>query len=367
MQTLGLHIDRPFLKAALLQKKRSGFKICALESSSLEEPGHVKLLYNSKFKGRLASGLSSKDLMLRSMELNIGNTKHVEAALAFQSEGTTHLNPIDTILVPHSIKKTGGKVEALLFTASREALRAHLEEFKKLHLDLDCIGSTGLALIHYVRWRAPNLSDAFLVDLGSSEWTCVWMENGQLKKSYSIGSGTEGLLAALWEDRKKILLPKEVEEIAKQIDLQQIKPNLNPHLSSKLSEIRQDLGKAILSFHRIANQRPIVFTGQIEAFGHLRDFLKKSFQEAVSEEHDELNLEERKFAIPIGLALEQSDHPLQLLKEEFFPRKNWRRAGCYALNLFLLSLALSFLLLVLGLHIIDNRKKNDDPIGPSHG
>lgn len=358
MQILGLHIDRPFLRAALIQKGRSGFKICALKSASLADPENVKLLYKPQFKGRLVSGLSSKDVILRHLDLNIGNTRHVETALGFQSEGITHLNPAEMISIPHSIKKSAGRVEALLFSASREALKSHLNEFERLQLDLDSVGTNGLALIHFLRWKAPLLSDAFIVDLGSHEWTCVLMEKGELKKTHALESGTEALLTAFWEDRKKILLPKEVEGVAKQIDLQQIKPNLNPLLSEKLNELRQELAKTIFSFHRSVNEQPIVFTGNINAFGHLKEFLIDSFKEAVSKEYDEgMDLEEKKYAIAIGLSLEQSKRPLQLLTQEFFPKKNWQRAGAYALILCFLSLALSCLILCLGLKNLSARKK----------
>jgi len=328
-------------------------------SAPLTEPENVKLLYIPKFKGRLVSGLSSKELMIRSLELNIGNPRHAEAALVFQSEGATHISPQETISVPHLIKKTGGKVEALLFTVTREALRVHIDEFEKFQADLDCISSNGLAIVSYIRWKAPSLSDAFLVDLGSSEWTCAFMEGGELKKSHAFGSGTEGLLAALWEDRKKILLPQEIEGVAKQIDLQQIKPNLNPHFSAKLFEMRQELGKTIFSYHRISNKKPIVFTGHVDAFGHLRDFLIESFKETISKEYDEgLDLDERRYAIPIGLAIEQTGRPLQLLSQEFFPKKNWRRAGTYALLLLIASIALSSLFLYAGLEALAVRNQN---------
>ena len=358
MQILGLQIDRPFLRAALVQKGRFGIKICSLKSAPLKEPENVKQLYKPHFKGRLASGLSSKDVMLRPMDLNIGNHRHVEAALRFQSEGLTHLNPSEVISIPHSIKKSAGKVEASLFSASREAIRSHLREFEKLQADLDCVSSNGLALTHFIRWKAPDLSDALIVDLGSSEWTCVHLEKGNLKKSHALGSGTEALLIALWEDRKKVLLPTDVEEVAKQIDLQQMKSVLNPHLSERLAEMRKELAKVIFSFHRSSHPKPIVFTGHIDTFRNFRTFLMESFKEAVSKEYGEgFKLEEKKYAIPIGLAIEQTEKPLQLLNEEFFPKKNWHRAGSYALTLIFISIFLSCLLLGLGLKTIDTRKK----------
>src|SRR3990167_5887442 len=170
------------------------------------------------------------------MVLKMTDSRHFEEALSFQSEGATYLDPSDTIAVPHSIKKTEGKIEALLFSASRKSLHTHLQDLSTLQIDPDCVTSNALALIRYVKWRAPMLEEAFLVDLGSSEWSCILMEKGELKKSHSLGLGFEALLAALWEDRKKVLLSKEVEGIAKQIDLSQLQAHLNPNLSKKLNE-----------------------------------------------------------------------------------------------------------------------------------
>lgn len=358
MKILGLEIDHLSLRVASLEKGRGGIKISTLKTAKTTDADNVKQLYiRGKFKGRLVSGLSSKDVILRNLSLNIGK-RHVETALMFQSEGITHLKPEEMISIPHLIKKTPGKVEALLVTASRDALKAHLKEFEKFEADLDCVSFNGLAITQYIRWRAPKLSDAILIHLGSNEWTAVLMEKNEIKKSFALQSGTEELLNALREDRKKNLLPKEVEEVAKQIDLMQIKPNLNPHLSAKLHEIRQELGKVIFSFSRVSEQKPIVFTGDIGAFGSLREFLIEGFKEGIAEEYNQnLDHEERKYAIPIGLALEQFNLPLQLLREEFFPKKNWRRAGFYALLLIFSSSLLSALLLTIGLNSLSSRKE----------
>jgi hypothetical protein len=85
----------------------------------------------------------------------------------------------------------------------------------------------------------------------------------------------------------------------------------------------------------------------------------ESFREAITNEYDEhFEMEERKYAIPIGLALEQENEPLQLLTKEFFPRKNWRQAGLYACLLFLFSIGLSAFFLSAGLHLLSKRKES---------
>lgn len=357
MQVIGIQIDKNFIRAAFLQKKKGKIKLCTTKSASLSEPGPVKQLYLSPFKGHIVSGLSIKDTLIRSIELKITDSKYLQEALKFHSEAITHFSPDEIISIPHISKKNKGNTETLLFTIARESLKAHLLELQKLGIDPDRVTTHSMALIRYIQWKIPPLKNAFLVDLGYSEWTCSLLENGQLKKAYSLPNGTENLLTFLWEDRKKILLAKEVEGVAKQIDLLQLKSHFNPHLSTKINEMRQELTKIILSFHRISGSQPIIFTGQIDAFSHLPEFLTENFKETIIEDQSiYLPVEEKKHAIPIGLALEHINHSLQFLQQEFFPKKNWRRTGLYSLLLLASSIFLSLLLIFSCMSSIESRK-----------
>jgi hypothetical protein len=359
MHVLGVQVEPPFMRFALIERSRRGVEILCLKSATLADPGDVKQLYIASFQGQVVSGLSAKNLLIRSLEMKGGGHRHLEEVVAFQSEATTHFEPSDVLSVPHIIKQGPEKTEALLFTAPREAIRDHLLELEKWDLNPDLVSAVPLALVRYVQWKIPALTDAFLVDLGSSEWTCVWMEKGHLKKSHAIAGGIEILLSALWEDRKKILFQKEVEGFAKQIDLLQLKGHLNPHLSAHLNEMRQDLAKIIYSMHRISGAKPILFTGRVDAFGHLRDYLIERFKDSISGECNQaIPLEEQKYAIPIGLALEHGSNSLQLRREEFFPQKNWKRAGLFSLCLVIASLLLAGGLFSTG-NLIAQRRKTE--------
>jgi len=351
MHILGIHLDAPFIRGALLRKERKGIEISVLKDDLLGDSfshagtpniPNVKQLY---IRGaRIASGISAKDFLMRPLKLNIASSRYIEEAIAFQSEAISHFNPADILSVPLVQQKGKGTVEALLFTVPRKALKNHLLTLEGLQIDPDGVSALPLALCHFVRWKFPLLSDAFLIDLGSSETTCALLENGQLKKAHVFVGGIEKLLSALWEDRKKILLKKEIEGAAKQIDLLLLKPGLNPHLSTNLSQLRQEVAKAFHSFCREA-KREVIFTGRSDAFIHLREFLME-----YSESKWPLTLEEQKFAISIGLALEQtSPQPLQLRREEFFPRKNWSQMGFYALLLLISSTLLSGILFGFGI------------------
>lgn len=357
MQVIGIQVDGNFARAAFLQKKRGKIKLCTLKSASLSDASSVKQLYLSPFKGNIVSGLPIKDTLTRFIELKISDTKHFQEALKFHADATTHFNPAEIISIPFVSKKNNGNTQTLLFTTARASLRAHLLEMQKLGIDPDRVSAHSMALVSYMQWRVPSLQNAFLIDLGYNEWTCSFMERGKLKKAHSLPNGTEGLLTSLWEDRKKILLAKEVEGVAKQIDLLQLKSHFNPHLSIKINEMRQELTKIIFSFHRISGQQPVVFLGQIDAFGHLPEFLTESFKEAAVEHPPiPLPIEEKKFAIPIGLGLEHIHHSLQFLQREFFPKKNWRRTGLYSLLLFASSIFLSFMLIFFCTNSIESRK-----------
>lgn len=335
MRIIGIHFDPPFIRASLITKGRLGIEIIALKSASLHSPNDVKQLYTKNFTGRIASALPTKDFLIRSLDLQGISGKHAEEAIAFQAEAASHLNPEEIITVPLIKGKKG--TETLLITASKEGLRHHLAELDKLGIDPDAVSTIPSALYHFARWKFPDLAEGYILDIGSYETTCVWIEKGELKKSHSIPIGAETLVAALFEDRKKVLLRKEIEGAAKQIDLLLLKPGLNPHLTSVLSELRQEIGKIFYSFSR-EEKKPLLVTGRVDTFIHLKEFL-------VAESENLLTQEEQTFAVTIGLALEQmSPDSLQLRRAEFFPKKNWSRIGIYASTLLAASFCLSALL-----------------------
>ncbi|MBI5272941.1 MAG: hypothetical protein HY861_03045 [Chlamydiia bacterium] len=357
MYSAGLQIDKPFVRTALIRTGRRGFTICSLKSNLLSAPDDVKRLYSGKFRGRITSGLSAKDLLIRPMELKVTRGRHIEQALSFQLDSTTCLQPDDVITTPYAIKKGIGKTEALLCTATKEAIRSRLHELDKLQIQPDFISSACLGLIQYIRWRYPRLDEAFLIDLGSSECSCVLMCGGEFKKSYSLSMGIEALLSALWEDRKKLLLPKEVEGVARQIDLLQMRSHLNPHLWAELEGLQQELGRVIASFHRLSGKKPVLFTGYIDAFRNLPEFLSQNLKETACLDLtlSPLDSEEVKYAVAIGLAIPPVSAPLQLLQKEFFPKKIWRRAGYYALILYFSSILLGGGLCLIGKKILQER------------
>lgn len=371
MQVLGIYIDGPFLRLALVEKTRKKREILYLKSFLCSETDSVKQLYNLHSRRMLVSALPAKHLLMRPLNVKLGKHQHLEQVISFQSDATSHFRPEDVVSVPFIVNTSANQTNSLLFTTPKDALQRHLSLLDKCCLEPDLVGAAPLALVNYAEWKMPHLRSAFLVDLGSEEWTCVFFENGELKKCHSIGGGIESLLSALWEDRKKTLFQKEIAGVAKQIDLMQLQTPLNQHLSKQLSHMRQELSRSIYSFFRSFGQKPIFFTGRTLSFGQLRQYLLEPIKEWVMFE-TETPKEESPYAIPIGLVIGKNRSP-QFLRGEFFPQKNWKKAGIYAAGLLFVSLG--FALLTCGFaHTIASSKtkamasylreflNNEDPI-----
>ncbi|HLB53024.1 MAG TPA: hypothetical protein VJK48_04880 [Chlamydiales bacterium] len=355
MRLLGIQLDGPLLRAAAVEvTRRHGTKILALRTANISDAAVVKQLYTDS-KGRIGSGLSCREFIIRIVELTIKKGPLVEQALALQAE-SVHYFPQEEVLTVPVLQRKNSK--ALLFTARKEAIKAHLSEFEKIQIEPDGISSVCSALCSFVQWKIPSLQSVFIVDLGTTEWTCVWMQNGSPFKSHSIPGGVDSLLNAFWEDRKKILLHKEIEGAARQVDLLQLKAHLNPSLTNKLHELRQKLAQIIHSFQREADLQPLLFTGRTDALCHLSEFLIENVRDAIcSECKGALTPEDQKFAVSIGLALERAKPgSLQFRRGEFFPQKNWKKLGIYSLFLLFFSLAISSALFIGGIKSTGARK-----------
>lgn len=337
MQVLGITLDKHFFRLALVEKSQ----ILYLKSFPASEAEGVKQLYKTSFKGKICSSLPAKNLLMRELSVSANTTKHLEQIIAFQEDASHHLK--DVLSIPFITEQKKDKTNALLFTATRSGIREHLDCLEKIHIDPDLVSATPLAIIQFLKWKMPHLQDAFIVDIGSDEWTCVCMEKGGLKKFHSIPGGIETLLEALWEDRKKVLIPKEITGIAKQIDLLQLKTTLNSQLSTQMTAMRKELARVIYSFSSNFGQKPLFFTGRIDAFGQLQEFLEEAVSDSVSPNlMEEIPKEERKHAISIGLAFGYGQKSVQFLQDEFFPRKTWRKMGFTAFYLCAASLLFSF-------------------------
>lgn len=349
MQILAVQVDRPFLRIAILEVIRGKVEIISLKSPLLEEPETVKRLYMPSFKGKIVSGISEKNLFTRLSEIKTVSPRHLEQAFAFQIESMNHLSSSDTLIASSILKQDKEKTEGLIFAVSKEVMRDHLELLDTLAIDPGLVTATSLGLVRYFRFRMPLLQDAFIVDIGSEEWTCVSMEQGVIKKTHAIEQGVESLYGALWEDRKKMVPLKEIRALAKQVDVTQLHPHNHSHLIQRLQEMRRNLTKVLFSFHRESGPKPLFFTGRIDAFSRMKEYWLEGVCDFVDRNQElEIPSAEQKYAIAIGLGLSYEKGALQFRKGEFVSQKSLRRLGIYATTLFSLSFLFALALIFLG-------------------
>ena len=156
MQILGVYIDQPFLRLALVEKTRKQKEILSLKSLLCSELENVKRLYNLSSKGKIASALATKYTLVRPFHVNVGNSEHLEQIIAFQSDAVSHFNTGEVLSVPLILKKDPKQTSSLLFTTPREKIREHLEILDKWQLDPDFDTASPMALIRYAQWKNPD-------------------------------------------------------------------------------------------------------------------------------------------------------------------------------------------------------------------
>lgn len=341
MRTLGLYLDSPYLSLAILETNGKKGSICSLQSMMPATPENVKELYIRE--PSLTTAIAFPTLV-RHLKFEISSMKQIQQILPFQVESLTSMNLQDIAYssIFHSSKEG---VESTVFLTSKENLKKYLEKWSAFAIIPDRATATFSALGKFCKHFLPRLQSAFIIDLGSQKWTCVWMENGEVKKGFTIEQGIESILAALWEDVKKVLFQKEIEGVANQLDLLQLKKQLHPHLCSKLEQARNSLANVLYSFQQEEGAKPVLFTGRVDAFGHLREYLLGAITDLSLVNTETLSLEEQQCAIAIGCAMERET---QFLNQEFTPQKVWEKAGLWSIFLMFLSISITIGLLLSG-------------------
>jgi hypothetical protein len=289
MDVIGISFEGPVARIAKLEQRGEKVKITGIKSFIAPFPEDVKQFYNLD-SCRFAAGCMNA--VLRSLDFPIPSIRKVERGLSFQIESLTSAPP-EEIVYASALTRFKKKVQALIFFCRKDALQSTLAQWEQLSLQPDFIGPSAAALVSFAHFRCPELLDAILVHLGSTEWSCVWMQQGKIKKSFTILEG------------------------AKQT-----------HLRDVLS-----------SFQETGGRKPILFTGHADSFASLLEGLPAV---VLHEPEIPFTPEERLCALSIGAALQcREKKRLQFLAGAFTPRRAFRDAGKKTVAFLLGSLFLS--------------------------
>lgn len=316
MQATGVQIDGPFLRRAHVRRLRQNLHIVSLSSDPCEDLPEIE--------APLVSGLNSNDLIIRSRTFTPAKSRKLRQALILQIEAQLHLKAEDVLTV--SVFDDHEK-RATTYSTTRAALNDHLQSFHPLRIDPERVSAIPAALQAFVKWKDPELSSYFLLDIGLATTNCIWVENGALQKAHALHSG------------------------------QQTLKDLCPPFAEEAKAFRREILKFLHSFQC---QRPLILTLESDLDG-LREFLLEGLRECIAEEKKlTATDEEQRYAIPIGLAidyLENTKYPIQFRTGTSISRQHWQKLGLRSGCLIVAAVSLCALLYETGACWIDKRER----------
>lgn len=315
MQILAIHVDRPYLRLALLKKRKRKPEIISLQVVPIDGQMNVKRLYiHPNFK--TISALPCKDCLIRPLEIKATQRKYLSKVIEFQSKTISHLPEEEAATAYIWHKKEKDTVQISFFVTRRDHLRAAIQEMEDWGLPIDTLTALPIALWRYALWKVPSFSKGWILHLGLSEWSCLWIEEGRLKKAHSLSKGTAFLLE----------LFSGTEEAAKHLDLMQAQM---PHLSHAIGTMKEEIHRVLSTFGE--GPCDLLFTGSVDAFLHLREWLTQGIEARINKDLSaSIPTRELSFAGAIGMAIEEASFdrpPLQFRQGEFTPVHHWKKRG----------------------------------------
>lgn len=256
-----------------------------------------------------AASFETMKTLARPLELQIVKAKEIDSIIKFQIEPMLPYPIGEAILDKIRIAKKKKSTEFLVFAAQKQDLQASLNDFSQYGIDPEIISPKALALLQFVavffRKKGPRL----VIDISSSETTCLLIDGATPLAIRSLPMGLES------EDMQA---------------------------ENHVQTYSQELSRIFLSFQNLVEdfkKTPIIFTGPAERdpliqsllgklLGHKTDRLD-SLPEGIKLD-DGISLEECAiYAVPIGLSLlkspfQKGDFLINFRKEEFSYTNKWR-------------------------------------------
>lgn len=156
---------------ALIHKEKSLLKI-----ERLSELGDdVNPLYT---QAEIVTGLETRDVVLRTLALQLKTKREVLAALPFQVESLLPFSQEELILLP-----TLYETEVVLMASSQSALQRHLSELAEMDIDPYIVSSVPSALFRFATHFCPDYSSLFVYHCNEDEHTFIVIREGRLAAS----------------------------------------------------------------------------------------------------------------------------------------------------------------------------------------
>ncbi len=248
---VGIEKTSTSLRLATLLKKSQGWEIAHLREIALEE--NVNPLDKLPRDAIITTGLSSREVLVRSIEIPLKREKDIQAALAFQVEPLLPY-PLEKCILQKTILETQAQGTRLtVFSAKKEAIQHHLELWKTLSIDADRVTSVPQALAAFLQLFPALEEIVFVLHLGEKEGTCALVEKGKvliarpIEKDLNDIQKTVLAISASFKSKKveTLVFLSEDHVLAQQIQEVTEKTVIFPQLPAISQETIQKFGFAI--------------------------------------------------------------------------------------------------------------------------
>ncbi len=357
---LGLESEEKFLKGALLRLKGDKPIVERLFKAELTQrdatPRHLNLLHTiepplprDKLRRALfVSGMTTRETLIRPLDIKLTKEKDIDAVLGFQSEPLLPY-PVDEAILDRVILSTSEEGSQLaVFAVRKDHLESHLEFYQSLNIEPEAVSCHPSALAAFSKAYSEVNEPLIVTHLGLKETCCLLVDDGKVLSAFSINLGLEGLIQAA----------KENDISLADADFVALGKDENSPLYPHISALEQGLNRTVFALGKQASGRSIslmMFTGEGACMGNFVALLaERCGKTPVAPEApwdtgittDEL----QRFALPIGLALgylPESRNRISFRRGELAYPNPWKRlkqpVAIYVLGCLLVALLVALM------------------------
>ncbi len=288
---IGLQTEGPYVKWAKLQLKNKKIHIEELKTVPLSldvKPLYFSLLPNSSEKFSLISGLTSKETLIRSLQLNLQNKEKITKSIPFQIETQIPYPQEEAVsaiqITEDKFSKTS---KATLFISKIQNLLSHLDFWEKYQIDPEQTSCFPEALSRFTHHFFPHLNQALIFHISLDGCTALFIKKSEVIFSHPFSLDPEQITKD----------PKQLEK-----ELRRLFSFLLKKIEDTNGDSKKEEAIKLLILGNLSS-----FVGLKEMIGlHLPSEIeleeKKPIYEIEPLPYDSTTLES--YAIPIGLALD---------------------------------------------------------------
>lgn len=351
-RSLGLFFSGRRLKTIKMSIEKGVPKIDEAATIDLSGDDHVKRLDIANDKTVVSSSLPARDVLVRSLQIELTKKKDVEAVLPFQAEPVIPFPIEEAALDWVEISQSKTKTNLTLLAVKKAWVSAHIEALNHLGIDPEFVSTSPAALATFAKavQNEGSKQPTLVLHFGLEETLCVLSQEGKLLAEHTLPLGLAEGVSALRDDTGGT-------EDVYAIDFSSQIVDKHPALKQFTTRLKQEVSRTIFSLvkqHKGEKITRVLLTGQGASLKGIETIFSEGLHVEVVRPgagFGQTSLIVQEYAIPIGLALGTliADEPLvNFRKGELSFGDPWKRLKGPILSYFGIAILTAFSLYFLG-------------------